>query len=155
MTLNTLMIVIVVGVLIVVVLTAVAVYYLLRVRAVERERGELLEQQEIEKQKQRLQVNKSIQILAQGMIEEQLTLTEGAIRISALLSSIGVNDQVREEYGAFFLLASATEHIPILDAWKQLSTKKKLHFDAQREQLEADHREFVLDAAARIKTRQF
>ena len=149
------MVVAVIGVLIVLILTVIAVYYLLKVRSVEQERAQFIEQQEIEKQQQRVRVNKSIQLLAQGMLEDQLTLTEGCIRISALLSSLGVNDQVREEYGAFFLLASATEHIPILDAWKQLSTKKKLHFDTQRQQLEADHREFVLDAAERIKNGQF
>ena len=58
-----------------------------------------------------------------------MTLTEGAIRVRVLLDGLSVNEDVQEEFAAFYQLAKATEHIPILEGWKQLSTKKKLAFD--------------------------
>jgi len=42
-----------------------------------------------------------------------------------------------------------------MEQWKQLKTKQKLVFDKQRTELEVVHKEFVLDAAKRIKGRTF
>lgn len=103
----------------------------------------------------RHQINRSIQLIAQGLLDEQMSLTEGAIRIRGLLDGLAVTDPIRDEFRAFYLLAQSTSHIPVLDAWKALKTKDKLIFDRQRLQLETDHREFVLDAAQRIRGREF
>lgn len=108
-----------------------------------------------EADRRRDQINRSIQLIAQGLLDEQMSLTEGAIRIRGLLDGLAVADPIRDEFRAFYLLAQATSHIPVLDAWKALKTKDKLVFDRQRLQLETDHREFVLDAAQRIRGRAF
>ena len=131
-------------------LSLVALYYLvllLRSKRAQARQRELQQQQQIA---QRARLIKSVRLIAHGMIEDQLSLTEGAIRIGVLLESLMQEEQARTEFRAFYLLADATQHIPILDAWKQLSTRRKLGFDLQREQLEIDHREFVLDAARRL-----
>lgn len=143
------------GTLVVLVLGVIAAYYLMKVRQMEQKQRLQLREQKAEHDAQRLRLNRSIQIIAQGIIDEQMTLTEGAIRIKMLLEGLSVNDEVRESYVAFYHLAEATAHIPILEAWKALSAKKKLEFDRQRQQLESDHREFVLDAAQRILGQQF
>lgn len=143
------------GTVIVLVLGVIAAYYLVKVRQLEQKQRQQLEAQKAEHDAQRLRVNRSIQIIAQGIIDEQLTLTEGSIRIKMLLEGLSVTDEVRESYVAFYHLADAAAHIPILEAWKALSTRKKLEFDRQRQQLETDHREFVLDAAQRILGQQF
>ena len=100
-------------------------------------------------------MNKSIQVLAQGLKEEQLTGTEAAIRISVLLEFLGVDEHVREDYSVFFQLAEATAHIPMLDKWKQLSTKDKLKYDAERQAIESKYKDFIQDAAQRIIGQQF
>jgi len=100
---------------------------------------------------QRERLNKSIQIIAQGVREDQLSLTEASIRIKVLLDGLGVEQTVQKEYIAFYELAKATDHIPILDEWKALSLKKRLAFDKERDELEQQYRDFVLDAARRIQ----
>ncbi len=136
-------------------LSAIAGYYVWALyqqsKRQQRQMAELREAGEA----QRKRVNNSIQILAQAILSEQVTLTEGAIRIKVLLDSLSVDDVTRESYRAFYLLAQATDHIPILEEWKSLSTKKKLELNQQREKLEKDHREFVCDAAQRIQGQQF
>lgn len=143
------------AILIVLVLAAVAVYYHLKLRELERKRQQQREALQEQGRQQRERVNKSIQIIAQGIVDEQLSLTEGAIRIKVLLDGLSADEQARQAFAAFYQLAAATDHIPILEAWKALSTKQKLHFDSQRQQLEADHREFVMDAAQRIIGQEF
>ncbi len=136
-------------------LTATAGYYLWQLRVLKNKRAQQKEALEQAGREQRERVNKSIQIIAQAIVEEQMTLTEGAIRVRVLLDGLGVSESVQKEFSAFYQLAKATEHIPILEAWKQLSTKKKLAFDSERERLEKDYREFVLDAAVRIQGQYF
>lgn len=126
-----------------------------RVRQQDAEREKQREELETQIREQRERVNRSIQVIAQGMLEDQLTLTEGAIRIRVLLESLQVESDIQEEFQAFYLLADATSHIPILDAWKALKIKEKLVYDQEREKLESDHREFVVDAAQRIQNRHF
>ncbi len=140
---------------IVLVLAVVAVRLQMKVREKQRlqqEQRALLQEQT---EAQRLRVNKSIQVLAQGISEDQLTMTEGAIRIRVLLDSLGADESVQQEFSAFYQLAKATEHIPILEAWKKLSTKKKLALDSERERIERDYQEFISDAAKRIIGRHF
>ncbi len=141
--------------LVILILIVIAGYYLLQLKR-------LREKQQLQKDsisqagaEQRLRVNKSIQIINQSMIAGQMTITEGAIRTKVLLDGLAVTDLVREEFSAFYELAAATDHIPILEAWKALSTKQKLKFDSERETLEEAYRDRVLEAAARIQGQRF
>ncbi|TQV73452.1 DUF2489 domain-containing protein [Exilibacterium tricleocarpae] len=143
------------GGLIILVLAVVAVRLQLQVAALKRQRqSEQLALEQAERD-QRDRINKSIQIIAQGVESDQLSLTEASIRIKVLLDSLGVDDSVRAEYTAFYQLAKATDHIPILAQWKQLTLKKRVAFDRERETLEGEYRDFVLDAAKRIRGKTF
>lgn len=113
------------------------------------------EAQERAGQEQRDRVNRSIQILAQAVGNDDITLTEASIRITVLMDSMGVEDEVRQEFSAFYQLAEANADIPILDAWKQLSRKEQFAYDKQRVAQEAHFQEFVEDAAKRIQGRRF
>lgn len=141
--------------LIVVILAIVAFYMQRQVHKMEKEKAQ--QQQELEGLKENHQqyLNNSIQILAQGITDEQVTMTEGAIRISVLLDNLNIDETTREEYSAFFQLAEATSHIPILSAWKKLPKKEKARFDKERAEKEGQYKEFILDAAQRIKGKQF
>ena len=141
--------------LIILVLAVIAVRLQLKVAALKRQRREQQQALEQAEREQRERINKSIQIIAQSVGSDQVSLTEASIRIKVLLDSLGVDGAVREEYIAFYHLAGATDHIPILAQWKQLTPKKRLAFDREREKLEQQHREFVLDAARRIRGRTF
>ena len=148
-------ILLVIGLIIVSTLAAIAGVLLYKVHKQNQAQRLLLAEKEQAIREQRAHINRSIQILAQASQSEDLTLTEASIRISVLLDSLGVGDDVREEFSAFYQLRSLTEHIPILDGWKKLSRKEQMQFDLQRMKHEASYRDFVLDAAVRIKGREF
>ncbi|MGM8227553.1 DUF2489 domain-containing protein [Cellvibrio sp. ARAG 10.3] len=148
-------ILLIIGLIIVSILAAIAGVLLYKVRKQNQAQRLLLAEKEQAIREQRAHINRSIQILAQASQSEDLTLTEASIRISVLLDSLGVGDDVREEFSAFYQLRSLTEHIPILDGWKKLSRKEQMQFDLQRMKHEASYRDFVLDAAVRIKGREF
>lgn len=140
---------------VVIVLTVIAVRLLIKVHQQNKAQKAFIEEQGKAAGEQRRFVNNSIQILAQAAGREELTLTEASIRISVLMDSLGVTDEVRTEFSAFYQLRELTEHIPILDGWKKLSRKEQNNFDLQRLKHEASYRDFILDAAARIKGREF
>lgn len=148
-------ILLIIGLIIVSILAAIAGVLLYKVHKQNQAQRVLLAEKEQAIREQRAHINRSIQILAQASQSEDLTLTEASIRISVLLDSLGVGDEVREEFSAFYQLRSLTEHIPILEGWKKLSRKEQMQFDLQRMKHEASYRDFVLDAAIRIKGREF
>ncbi len=125
-----------------------------KVKVLEEKRRQDSAAMEAELSQQRTHRNKSIQIIAQGILTDQLSLTEGAIRIRVLMDGLDVDVSVREEFNAFYQLSDATSHIPILEEWKKLKLKQRLAYDSERVQLESDHKEFVEDAAKRILGRE-
>lgn len=146
---------VILAVVIVVALAIVAGRLQYRVYLQEKDRA--LEQARLDEvaRQQRERVNKSIQILAHALQGEELTLTEASIRIAGLLDSLNVSDDTRTEFSAFYQLRSLTAHIPILEAWKTLSRKEQAKFDRERLQHEESYRDFIIDAAQRIRSRRF
>ena len=143
------------GLAIIAVLGVIASILLFKVQQQNKLRAEQLGMKELAIAEQREKVNTSIQILAHAVQGDELSLTEASIRISVLLDSLGVDDDVRSEFSAFYQLREQTEHIPILEGWKNLSRKEQTSFDIQRLKHEESYRDFVLDAAVRIRGRRF
>lgn len=129
----------------------------LQYRVFQQQRQRALEQarQDDISRQQRERINKSIQILAQAVQGDELTLTEASIRIAGLLDILEVSDSVQQEFSAFYQLRDLTAHIPILERWKELERKEQMRFDLERMKHEASYRDFVIDAAERIKLREF
>jgi len=148
-------ILLVLGVIIIAVLSVIAYRLQQKVKQVEMAKEAQRQEHEKKAKEKRDSMNKSIQILAQGLREDQVTKTEAAIRISVLLEFLGVDDSVKAEYSALFQLAEASAHIPILDKWKALSTKEKMRYDNERMALEEKYGDFVINAAERIKGQYF
>ena len=143
------------GVVIVLVLAGVAVYYLRQVKTMQVIKAQQRKELDDLKNDHNNYLNRSVQVLAQGLVAEQLSLTEGAIRISVLLNNLKIDENERNDYSALFQLAEATSHIPILDAWNRLSKKEKNKFEKIRTSLEAQYKDFVVDAARRLKGKSF
>lgn len=144
-----------IAVAIVVGLSVVAYRLRQQVKDMEAEQAQQEKALAEQQQAKRDSMNKSIQILAQGLITDQVTKTEAAIRIGALMEFLGVNDTVKEEFSAIYQLAEASAHIPILEKWKALPTKEKMRYDNERMTLEEKYGDFVMDAAQRIIGRTF
>lgn len=148
-----------IGSVIILVLTVIAVRLLLKLRAQTKKRTAALAAIEEANQKaqveQRAWMNKSIQILAQALGKEDLSLTEASIRICGLLDALNVKEEVKTEFSAFYQLREKTQHIPYLEAWKALSDAEQRKFDLERLQHEATYQDFIMDAAKRIADRHF
>lgn len=148
-------ILLVLALIIIAVLTGIAGVLLYKVKQKNIHQRAQLAEKEAAIKVERDKVNNSIQILAQAVGRDELTLTEASIRISFLLDSLGVGEDVREEFSAFYQLMEQTRHIPILENWKNLSQKEQKDFDLQRLKSEESFRDFVQDAAVRIQGREF
>jgi hypothetical protein len=156
---NWLSILMVIGGLIILVLSVIAARLVYKVLQLKREREEKLKSLEEANQKaqreQREWMNKSIQILAQAVHNDELTLTEASIRISGLLDSLDVDEAIKQEFSAFYQLREKTSHIPYLEAWQNLSRAEQQKFDVERLRYEFTFNDFVMDAAKRIQGRAF
>ncbi|TNF04352.1 MAG: DUF2489 domain-containing protein [Gammaproteobacteria bacterium] len=138
------------GVLIIVCLAGYAIYLQRQLQHRKAAREEQARQLASELDERREHYRKSIQILAAALEADQMTLTEGAIRISMLASQLDLDESEQEHYQVFFQLTQATAHIPILEDWKKLSTRDKLRFDRERVEIEEKYREFVVEAARQV-----
>lgn len=147
-------ILILLGALIIIVLAVIAGRLVFQVYRKQKEREQKLKAQELANQQaqreQREWINKSIQILAQALHNQELTLTEASIRIAGLLDTLDVNGEVKTEFSAFYQLREKTSHIPYLQAWQNLSNAEQRKFDLERLNHEATFNDFVMDAAKRI-----
>jgi hypothetical protein len=146
---------IVFGVVIVLLLAGTAIFYLRKVNKMQVTKEQQIKELDGLKSDHNNYLNTSVQVLAQGLVDDQLSLTEGAIRISVLLDNLKINEAARNDYSAIFQLAEATSHIPILDAWNRLSKKEKKEFEKIRSGLEDQYKDFVVDAARRLKGKSF
>ena len=156
---NVLLILIILGTLIILVLAVIAGRLVYKVYLQKKDHELKLQALEAANQEaqteQRKWVNKSIQILAQAVHKDELTLTEASIRISGLLDSLDVHADVKTEFSAFYQLREKTSHIPYLEAWQSLSNAEQKKFDLDRLRHEATFNDFVMDAAKRIQGREF
>jgi len=156
---STILILIILGASIILVLAVIAGRLVFRVYQQKKERAVKLQALEAANRKAQVEhrqwLNKSIQILAQAVDNNELTLTEASIRISGLLDALAVSTEVKTEFSAFYQLREKTSHIPYLDAWKNLSNAEQKKFDIERLHHETTFNDFVLDASKRIKGRDF
>lgn len=81
-----------------------------------------LQEQQAEKYKY---VTDSLKIISQAILEEQVDVIEGSIRIKALLDHYDATMTGDPEYSVFEKVFTETEHIPIKEAWKALDRKSK------------------------------
>lgn len=156
---NVMLILGILGSVIILVLAVIASRLVYKVYRQNKARTESLQALEVANQKAQLEqrewLNKSIQILAQAVHKDELTLTEASIRIAGLLDSLDVQAEVKAEFSAFYQLREKTSHIPYLEAWQKLSNAEQKKFDLERLRHEATFNDFVMGAAKRIQGRDF
>ncbi len=135
-----------VGISILVILGAYAWQLHGRVKALEEKQQGEVEETARRRQQQIDDATQGIRVLAGAMVREELTLTEGCMRIAYLLAQVDESAQDKDQYSVFFQLASATSHIPVLDAWKALSPQQKNAYTRERIDIEAAFETFVVEA---------
>ncbi|MBX2807062.1 MAG: DUF2489 domain-containing protein [Cellvibrionaceae bacterium] len=141
--------------LIVSVLAVIAARLLWKVRQLQQRQAAQACERRRQRDAHRDYLNNSVQVLALGIIDDQLSLTEAAIRISVLLDNLQVDAEAKQRFSAFFQLAEATAHIPILDAWKKLPAQQRLRYEKQRMAAEEKYGDCIVHAAKRIRGQVF
>jgi len=88
-----------------------------------------------------------LRILAGSLLDEQLPLIEGAIRIKVLMDNYDVQLSQDARMEVFHRLYQATEHVPTHAAWKALPAAEKRHHEAHFSALELQHKAAARQAA--------
>ena len=141
---------IILAVLVVLSLAGYAIFLYLKLSHQKAERAHQQEKLAEALKERREHHRNSIRVIASAIVAKQVSLTEGAIRISMLSSQLELSDTEKTDYQVFFQLTEATAHIPILDEWKKLNSLEKHRFDIEREELGKSYRDFVENAARKL-----
>ncbi|UTA46357.1 DUF2489 domain-containing protein [Simiduia sp. 21SJ11W-1] len=131
-------------------LAGYAAYLALQVRRQNQDQQARLAELEGVMEDEKTKRINSIRILAQGVLKDELSYTEAAIRITALLDILGEGKAARETHVALYKLADETLHIPRLADWRALDKKTKRRYDKERAASEAKYREFIQDSAKQL-----
>lgn len=81
-----------------------------------------------------------LRVLASSLLEEQVPLIEGAIRIKVLLDNYDSNLGQNPRCQVFQVLFEATEQVPTHAAWKALDKAERRRYEANFSALELQHK---------------
>lgn len=99
------------------------------------------------KSQSQLDAQQSIRVIAQALLQNDLTPTEAAMRIGFLAQQYSPPEGQAPSLQVFQSLAMETSHLPILDAWKALSSQDKQRLEKERLSIEESHSEAIELAA--------
>lgn len=99
------------------------------------------------KSQSQLDAQHSVRVIAQALLQNDLTATEAAMRIGFLAQQYSPTKDQAISVQAFQSLAKDTSHLPILDAWKALSVRDKKRIEKERLSIENSHSEAIQLAA--------
>ena len=101
----------------------------------------------------RLSATQSIKVIAQCMLDEQIELSEGCIRIKVLLDHVAPEFHDDPYFKVFAQVYEATRHMPTHEARKQADKKLIMRLDLERMTLEEDNEEAILSASRQLLSR--
>lgn len=97
--------------------------------------------------------SQSIRLITAALLEDDLNLTEAAIRLKVLIDNRLPPGEGQEHYPAIYGLYDATDHMPRRLARRQHPRAEIQRLDAERQLLEAQYRERVLVEARDLAER--
>jgi hypothetical protein len=86
------------------------------------------------------------------VVQDDLNVSEGALRLRALLTALGVEGEARAPYRAIDELAAEVEQFATHEARQALSLPERMQQDRAREAHERAYRERVLAAIQSLQT---
>lgn len=141
---------VVVAVVIVAALAVYAVYLQRQIKLRDLQRAQWREEIEGMVEERTDRITKSIVVIASATLEEQMSLSESCIRLSALLNQLG-EQGAADQYQTIHKAAEELNHIPILEEWKQLKFSKRMGYLKEMERIEEKYGEFVLASCRQIQ----
>lgn len=81
----------------------------------------------------------SLRVIAQAMLDGQVDLSEGSLRLHTLLQGFAMNCDTRHQLAAFSVMAAALADQPLGAARDTLTAAERQRLDRERAALEAEH----------------
>jgi len=101
----------------------------------------------------RLNATQSIKVIAQCMMDDQVELSEGCIRIKVLLDHVAPEFHKDPYFSIFAKMYDSTRHMPTHEARKAADKKTIMKLDLERMKLEAQHKDEILSATRQLLSR--
>ncbi|PVZ71771.1 DUF2489 domain-containing protein [Pelagibaculum spongiae] len=126
-------------------------FLLQKLRAQQHKKLELEKQAQAGIAKRTKKIRDSVETIARMMVEQDLNISEGSIRIGKMLEGWpGKSYDFEGDYTQLFTLFRKANEFAILDERKELAKQDLMRQDYQRELLEAEYKEKVLEDAKRL-----
>lgn len=97
----------------------------------------------------------SIHLIARSMLQDELDLSEGVIRLTYLLDTLGLPEEERAAFSALDGLHEKVKGFDTHEARRRLPSDERLRQDSEREAHELEHREAVLGAVRQLVDHDF
>lgn len=98
----------------------------------------------------------SIKIISHAVEhDEKMTLTEGCIRLSALVESLSPSLLQQPELIVLLQVQQKTQHIPFLEKWRSLDRKEQRKYQREMMRIEAEHGEKIISAVKYLNNYPF
>lgn len=125
------------GMVIIVVLSAIATKLMRQLNQQKLAQAEAKKAQQAAHEKHDKKIIASVVIIVRAMKEEQCDFAEGCWRLSVLLDSLKLSQDLQLQFPAIFQLYNAIKHMPILEERKKLDKKARMKLDLERMKVEA------------------
>ena len=102
--------------------------------------------------KSQLDAQLSIRVIAQALLQNDLSSTEAAMRIGFLAQQLTNGFEQDKSIKVFQALAMDASHLPILDSWKALPKEEKNRLEKERLSIENKYAEQIQLAAKALAT---
>lgn len=132
-----------------VVIAALGLHALRLHRQVRRRHQEQARQQHIQEQ-QAADLRLSLRVIAQAMLDGQVDLSEGSLRLHTLLQGFALNCDTRHALAPFSVMAAALADQPLGAAREALTPARRQQLDQKRVALEAEHGDALRQAARHL-----
>jgi hypothetical protein len=120
------------------VLAAIATKLLRQLKQQTLEQEQKKAAQQLALQQHDKKIISSVIIIVRAMKEEQCDIAEGCWRLSVLLDSLKLSQNLNVQFPAVFTFYEAIKHMPILAARKKLDKQSRMKLDLERMKLEAE-----------------
>ena len=109
-------------------------------------------QQQAEKKQASLQLNvvESIKVIATVMLDDQVELSEGCLRLKVLIDNFDPTLHEQDKFKVFAQMSEKLAHMPTHEARKKVEKKLIRKMDEERFRLEAEYREDIRQAATAL-----
>jgi Protein of unknown function (DUF2489) len=117
-----------------------------RIKVVERERDALA----LRREQQSEELVRGINILCRSMIDDQVELSEGCMRVKILMDHLNASLHEDIRFGVFNEVYSQLEDMPRFKARKSVNKRFLNVLDERRSKIEAENREAILSASKEL-----